>query len=170
MQHHDHHSHSAPSGDGIGFFSGLFDVYVPRQVCMNHEADVVWMHVFSDSLIAAAYFSIPLALLVFARRRPDLEFRWIYLMFAAFIISCGITHLFDVMAIWQPMYRLNGVAKLGTGVISAATAIALWPLIPQSTCPAKSDATSGSQHRTGTQQERVGASRTGTYSGDCTPQ
>ncbi|MEO8223501.1 MAG: ATP-binding protein, partial [Gammaproteobacteria bacterium] len=108
----------------------LFEVYVPRQVCMRHDADVVWLHVAADSLIAIAYFSIPMALIYFVRRREDLAFNWIFLLFAAFITACGITHVIGVVDIWAPAYRFEGVVKLATGVISAATAILLWRLIP----------------------------------------
>ncbi len=127
MEGHVHHS--APhSTTGIW---RLFDVYVPRRQCMNYEADVIWLHFVSDILIALAYFSIPLALVYFVRRRRDLAFNWMFLLFALFIILCGTTHLFNVWALWQPMYRLDGVVKFLTGCISLATAILLWRLLPQ---------------------------------------
>src|SRR4051812_46321982 len=77
-----------------GFLSNLFEVFTPRQQCMNYEADVVWMHVVADAVIAAAYFSIPLALIYFVRRRKDLAFNWMFVLFAAFILACGTTHVF----------------------------------------------------------------------------
>ena len=40
--------------------------------------DLVWVHAVSDLLIAPAYFSIPLALMDFVRRRRDLQFKWIF--------------------------------------------------------------------------------------------
>jgi len=114
----------------IGFFSSLFEIYLPRQVCMRYEAEVVWLHVISDSLIAVAYFSIPMALVYLVRRRSDLVFNWIFLLFAAFITACGLTHVLGVVAIWAPAYRFEGLVKLSTGLISAATAIFLWRLMP----------------------------------------
>jgi signal transduction histidine kinase/ActR/RegA family two-component response regulator len=50
-------------------------------------------------------------------------------MFAMFIVACGTTHIFGVIAIWRPYYRLDGVVKLLTGAISILTAILLWPLV-----------------------------------------
>lgn len=44
---------------------------------------------------------------------------------------CGITHVFGVWALWQPLYRLDGYIKLATGVVSTATAVLLWRLIPR---------------------------------------
>lgn len=113
------------------FFSNLFTVYTPRQVCMNYEAPVVWLHLISDALIALAYFSIPFALVVFVRQRKDLVYPWLFLMFATFILACGTTHLFGVLALWKPYYKLDGLVKLGTGLVSLATAGILWPLIPK---------------------------------------
>jgi PAS domain S-box-containing protein len=97
---------------------------------MNFEPDVIWLHFSSDLIIALSYFSIPIALVFFARRRQDLAFNWMFLLFALFIILCGTTHLFGVWALWQPLYRLDGVVKSVTAVASAATAVLLWRLMP----------------------------------------
>ena len=97
-----------------------------------HElrGDVIWLHLVSDLLIALAYFSIPIALVYFARRRKDLAHDGMFVLFALFIVLCGITHLFNVWALWRPLYRLDGVVKLLTGVVSAATAVLLWRHMP----------------------------------------
>ena len=42
-------------------------------------------------------FLIPLALVRFVTQRRDMEFSWIFWLFAIFIIACGGTHL---MSIW----------------------------------------------------------------------
>ena len=127
---HDHAAQASP--DSIGaFFHRLLEAYVPRQQCMYHEPDVIWMHVVSDALITLAFYSIPIALYYFVRRRKDLSYNWMFLLFAAFILFCGTTHLFNIISIWHPVYRLDGLVKLLTALVSVATAVALWPLIPQ---------------------------------------
>jgi C4-dicarboxylate-specific signal transduction histidine kinase len=114
------------------FFSRLLETdFVPRSQCMLQRSEVIWLHVFSDSLITLAYYSIPLALIYFWYRRRDLAFNWIFVLFSAFILACGTTHLMSVVAIWQPFYRLDGVIKLATGLVSIGTAIILWPLVPK---------------------------------------
>lgn len=125
------HVHRAPEEGNDGFFGSLFEVFTPRRVCMNLEPDVIWLHVISDALIALSYFSIPIALVYFVRRRKDLEFHWMFLLFAGFILACGTTHVIGIWDIWQPLYRVDGLVKAATGVISMATAILLWPLIPR---------------------------------------
>jgi signal transduction histidine kinase/CheY-like chemotaxis protein len=52
-------------------------------------------------------------------------------MFAIFILGCGTTHLFGVIDLWKPLYRLDGIIKLVTALVSIITALALWPLIPK---------------------------------------
>jgi len=86
--------------------------------------------VLSDWFIALAYYSIPSALIYFAYKRRDIAYRWMFVMFGAFILLCGTTHLMDIWTVWHGTYRLEGIIKLATAVISVATATLLWPLIP----------------------------------------
>ena len=84
--------------------------------CYLWKPEIVWLHVTSDALITLAYYSIPLSLLYFARKRKDLPFHWVFLMFGAFILSCGTTHLMEIWTIWHGTYRLAGVIKLITAI------------------------------------------------------
>lgn len=104
--------------------------FMPHGQCMRWDAPVLWLHVLADLGIVVAYFSIPLGLVVFARRRGDLRFGWLLSMFGAFIFACGVTHVFEIWTLWHPVYRLQGVVKMGAAVISVVTAIALWRSIP----------------------------------------
>jgi hypothetical protein len=113
------------------FFAKLFSTdFVPHVYCLRRP-EVIWLHVSSDALIAGSYFLIPLALVVIIRKRPDLMYRWLFVMFGLFIISCGATHLLSVWTLWHPMYRLDGLVKAITAVLSCATAIVLIRLIPR---------------------------------------
>lgn len=113
------------------FFRSLFSTdFMPHGQCMRWDRPVLWMHVIADFAIVAAYFSIPLGLVVFAKRRGDLQFGWLLSMFGAFILACGLTHAFDIWTLWHPVYRLQGIVKMAAAVISVATAIALWRAIP----------------------------------------
>lgn len=105
--------------------------FMPHGHCYLWKSDILAMHVGSDLLIGLAYYTIPLALIYFTRKRKDFHFGWMFYMFGGFIFACGTTHLFDVWTTWYPMYRTAGVIKIATAGISVATAIALWPLIPR---------------------------------------
>ena len=124
------HLHTASPAGG-GFFAHLLETYVSRRQCMNYETDVIVLHFVSDLIIALAYFSIPVALVYFARRRKDLAYNGMFLLFALFIVLCGTTHVFNIVALWRPLYRLDGVIKLLTGLVSAATAVLLWRPMPR---------------------------------------
>ncbi|MDO6720727.1 PAS domain S-box protein [Psychrosphaera sp. 1_MG-2023] len=105
--------------------------YMPHGHCYFWQPHILWAHVISDLVIAAAYFSIPIALIAFIRNRPDIEHRAVFVLFSGFILMCGISHLMGVWTIWQGVYGLHGIAKILTAIISLVTAISLYRLMPQ---------------------------------------
>ncbi|AZU05377.1 histidine kinase [Glycocaulis alkaliphilus] len=105
--------------------------FMPHGMCYLWEPSILWTHVLSDALIALAYFSIPAALAIFSIRRPDLVYRPVMWLFVAFILLCGMTHLFSIWTVWNPHYQVQGLLKAATAAVSLATAIALWPLLPR---------------------------------------
>lgn len=104
--------------------------YLPHGYCFVWTPGLLWSMVVADAVIALSYFSIPLALASFVRKRPDLTLGWLIWLFIAFIFACGVTHLMSIWTIWQPDYGLQTLTKMVAAVISLVTAVALWPLIP----------------------------------------
>ncbi|MGI0486637.1 ATP-binding protein [Pantanalinema rosaneae CENA516] len=92
---------------------------------------LVWLDLGADSLIALAYYTIAIVLLYFVRRRPDLPFVWILLLFSLVITACSTTYLLDAWTLWYPTYGLSGTVKAITAAISIYTAILLIQLMPQ---------------------------------------
>ncbi len=105
--------------------------FIPHGHCYLWKPGLVWLHIISDSLIALAYYSIPLTLMYFVRKREDLPYKWLFLLFGAFIISCGTTHVMEVWTLWYPTYWTSGFLKALTALVSIYTAIALVPIIPK---------------------------------------
>jgi PAS domain S-box-containing protein len=105
--------------------------YSPHGYCLAWDPRLIFTHVFADLLIAFSYFAIPFALFYFVSKRPDFGYGRIVALFAVFIFACGLTHLFGVLTLWQPVYGLQAVVKLATAVVSVATAVVLWPMIPR---------------------------------------
>lgn len=103
---------------------------MPHGYCYLWNPGLVWLHVISDSLIALAYFAIPVALFWFVRKRRDLGFSWMFVLFGVFIVSCGTTHLMEVWNLWHANYWLAGALKAITAVASVPTAILLFKLLP----------------------------------------
>ena len=89
------------------FFDGS---YAPHGYCLLWQPELIWTHVVADSLIALAYFSIPIALIAVVRRRQDIAFGWIFWLFALFITACGATHVMAIWTLWNGMiaYLLMG--------------------------------------------------------------
>lgn len=104
--------------------------FIPHGHCYLWEPGLVWLHLLSDILIALSYFSIPFMLVYFVRKREDVPFRNVFLLFGLFIVTCGTTHLMSVWTLWHPAYWLSGVVKSITAVVSAYTALTLLPVIP----------------------------------------
>ena len=117
--------------------SGLWTIFftsesfIPHGHCYLWQTNLVWLHILSDAFIALAYYSIPATLFYFVRKRQDLPFDWIFLLFSAFIVACGTTHLIEIWTLWHPTYWLSGFVKAVTAIISVITAVQLIPLVPQ---------------------------------------
>jgi len=115
------------------FIVNLFSTgsFIPHGHCYLWKPGLVWLHIISDAIIALAYYSIPLTLFYFVRKRQDLPFSWIFLLFAAFIVFCGTTHIAEIWTLWHPTYWLSGILKAATAIVSLFTAMELVPLVPQ---------------------------------------
>ncbi len=105
--------------------------YLPHGYCLRWDPELVWLHGLSDGLIALSYYSIPLTLIYFVRKRHDLPFSGMLVLFATFILACGTTHALEIWALWEPIYGLEGLAKAVTAGVSVAAAVALIPLAPK---------------------------------------
>ncbi|AWN74852.1 ATP-binding protein [Legionella anisa] len=115
----------------FSFFKNLFsNDFMPHGHCYFWRPDIVWLHVISDSLIALSYFAIPIILIFFMLKRKDFPFPWVLIMFGAFILLCGTTHVMGVVTLWDPLYRLDGIIKAATAGVSVLTTIMLVPLVP----------------------------------------
>ena len=106
-------------------------MFSPHGICLLWEPELIWLHVVSDAVIAAAYFSIPFALAIIVSKRRDFQFGWIGWSFAAFIMACGLTHIFSIITLWVPIYGIEGIVKAITAIASIVTALIMWPLIPK---------------------------------------
>ncbi len=110
------------------FFSAVG--FMPHGHCYLWKPELLALHTVSDGLTALAYLSIPITLRVFANRRQDLPFRWVFLAFGVFIISCGLSHVMEIWTVWAPRYWLSGAIKALTATASVFTAIGLARVLP----------------------------------------
>lgn len=104
--------------------------FMPHGHCYFWTPSLLWLYVISDSLIAASYYTIPLAIVYFTKKRPDIQFNWIFMMFSTFIFACGTTHLVGIITIWKPIYWIDASLKGVTAIASCITSIMCWRLMP----------------------------------------
>jgi hypothetical protein len=112
---------------------GIFDLerFMPHGMCFLWQPALLGMHVVADLAIAIAYFSIPFTIVYLLRRRgQSVPYRWVFGMFALFILLCGTTHLMNILVIWYPLYYLEGIVKIATDAASLSTALMVFPLVP----------------------------------------
>jgi anti-sigma regulatory factor (Ser/Thr protein kinase) len=121
----------------VNFWQELFngDGFMPRRLCGNWEDGLIWLHVVSDSIIFLAYLWIPLTMFVAFRSHGSRlvlpRATWLLVsLYIAFIAACGFTHFFDALMFWNPVYRINGIVRGLTAVVSLLTAASLSRLIP----------------------------------------
>ena len=107
------------------------EALLPHGYCYSWDPGLLRLHVVSDTLIGLAYTAIPIALVGFIRKRTDLPFNWMFLLFGVFIVACGATHWMEVWTLWNPTYWLSGSVKAITAAASVPTAILLYLLIPK---------------------------------------
>jgi two-component system NtrC family sensor kinase len=115
----------------MNFIESLFssDSFMPHGFCYLWNTNLVWLHVISDSFIALAYFSLPLTLSYFIRKRRDLPFNWMFGCFGLFITACGATHLMEVWTLWHANYSFSGAIKALTAAASVIMTMLLVKLV-----------------------------------------
>jgi PAS domain S-box-containing protein len=109
----------------------IAEFFIPHGHCYLWKPELVGLHIISDALTALAYYSIPLMLVYFVAQRRDVPFNWIFLLFGAFIVSCGTTHIMEIWTLWHPNYWLSGAIKAFAAIVSLYTAGELRSLLPQ---------------------------------------
>ncbi len=103
---------------------------MPHVYCLR-DPQLVRLQSFSDAVIALSYFCIPISLILLVRRRRDLVFPGAFVLFGVFILACGATHVLEIVTLWIPVYRLQGLVKAITAAASFGTAVLLVRLLPQ---------------------------------------
>jgi PAS domain S-box-containing protein len=115
----------------LEFFQNLFSTdFAPHAYCLRLPG-LIHVDVWSDIVIAASYALIPISLIRLVRRRKDLSFSWMFVLFGLFIFSCGLTHALGAWTLWHPIYRFDALVKAFTAAVSLPTAILLIGIVPR---------------------------------------
>lgn len=111
----------------IDFFGRLLDTsdWPPRWYCGKWSDFHGWLYIASDLTIWLAYMAIPLILIRFVLLKKGVPLSGFFLLFGAFILFCGLTHLLDALMFWWPAYRISALVRFITGILSVSTVVAL---------------------------------------------
>lgn len=113
------------------WLTSLSSGFMPHGYCLKWDPALLLVLVIGNIGIALAYFLIPLALRFFVGKRKDLPYPYMFKLFAAFILSCGLTHLAKVWTLYHADYWVEAALDLWTAFVSLLTAILLLPIIPK---------------------------------------
>lgn len=116
--------------------------FVPRSLCGRWPLYLINLHRLGDTIIALSYVLIPAGLFrlynLYQAQRLDVVALYrhrkvLTIEFAAFIASCGGTHVCQVLVWDWPAYRLFGVWTATCALISIVSAISLWYVVALAT-------------------------------------
>lgn len=115
------------------FFSGLLSsaLWPARWYCGTWTEFHGWLYIISSLAISMAYFLIPLSLFyILLKRKKDVPFPHLLALFSLFIFGCGITHFFDALVFWLPVYRLHALFLFLTAIISTVALVYVYKGLP----------------------------------------
>lgn len=100
--------------------------FLPHWYCYVGNQRLLWTNVIADLVIGLSYVALSATLVWLVRRAGrDLPYSHFFWAFGVFIVSCGATHLLEVVTVWKPVYWLSAAAKVVTAAASATTAVVL---------------------------------------------
>lgn len=103
--------------------------WMPHGMCFQWDPIIFWGLSITDFIIWLSYCIIPIVLIA-ASYGIGIKFRWMFLMFALFIVSCGTGHLIDEFLLWKPWYYAKLIVNIITAISSIGTAIAVMQAFP----------------------------------------
>ena len=116
---------------GMPLFAMQGGVEIQGTLTSRMSPNLMMVMAIANGLIVVAYASIPVFLLVFIRKRKDIPFTGIILLFGAFILACSVTHFIHILGLWWPTDWWQAAVDSACAAISLATAILVWPLLPK---------------------------------------
>lgn len=110
----------------VAFFSD--QKFIPLGQAYMWKPEILWLNVISDGLIFLAYLAISVTLIYLLSKKPNFTYKWIFVMFSAFLILSGFTYVMNIWIIWNPNYEMEGFLKALTATLSVVTAVLFVPM------------------------------------------
>ena len=81
-------------------------------------------------IIVASYYIIPIMLVYALYKGRDIPFQWMFLVFGAFFVTCGTTHVIETWYVWFPKSLVSEFMKAITAFVAGSSALLLLTLMP----------------------------------------
>jgi PAS domain S-box-containing protein len=114
-------------------FDGIFSTgtFMPHVHDYLSQAKLGWLYLTADALTGISGYALPILLIYFVRKRPDLQFDKLIFLLSALIINCGTNHFLEIWKLWYPAYWLPGLLKVVMAIVSVCSVIELRSALPQ---------------------------------------
>ncbi|NJM60939.1 MAG: ATPase [Oscillatoriales cyanobacterium RU_3_3] len=80
--------------------------------------------------ITVSYYAIPTMLVYALYKGRDIPFQWMFLVFGAFFVVCGTTHVIQLWYIWFPESLVSEFMKAITAFVAGSSVLLLLTLMP----------------------------------------
>ena len=106
--------------------------FMPHGMCFLWRQDILYIHVAADAFTGLAYYAITAGLAYIFIKRDDMPYKRLIIPIGILVFAaCGTSHFFSIWTIWNPDFGIQAFIKAFVGLVSVATAIMFWHLIPQ---------------------------------------
>lgn len=85
-----------------------------------------WLQV----IIVVSYYTIPTMLVYSLYKGRDIPFQWMFLVFGAFFVTCGTTHVIETWSLWFPQSLISEFMKSITAFVAGSSVLLLLTLMP----------------------------------------
>lgn len=106
---------------------------VRDQVCATDAAELIefsWLNATADIVIAVAFLALSAMLFQLARRRRDLAFKSVFLLFALFLLATSAAHWVVAFTPYLPYLQSAFWPKALAALLAVIAAIALYKQLP----------------------------------------
>lgn len=105
--------------------SRLIEKFMPHGACFFWQFDILLPFVLGEVLTAISYMFIPICLFVLLRSKllSNQALKPIFVIYAAFILFCGVGHILNIFNVWYGFYRISAYLSVTTGAVSLLAAM-----------------------------------------------
>ena len=98
--------------------------FMPHGHCYHWRPEILWPIVIGEAMHVIAYLSLSVMLFYLCTRPLGRVSQWMppfIFLFACFIFTCAVTHVLNLITIWHPVYEIQSVIMLFSGLVSLLT-------------------------------------------------